>query len=188
MRNAFVMKLVLSLMVVVWINGCGSNDNDKAARAGVKASVSSNKTAVAADNLVPAYNFTLETLDGKQVSLKDFKGKALMLNIWDTWCPPCRKEIPDFVELYSEYKSKGLEILGVAGGQNGVEAVAKFIKDNNMNYLNALATPELINGFGGVRSIPTTFMIDKNGNIYKKYVGARPKEVFEGDIKDILNL
>ncbi len=61
-------------------------------------------------------DFTLTLLDGKKLTLNDLKGKAVIIDVWDTWCPPCKKEIPHFIELYSEYKSKGLEIIGVAGG------------------------------------------------------------------------
>ncbi len=139
-------------------------------------------------NSNPAYNFSLVTLEGKNVSLADFKGKALLVDVWDTWCPPCRAEIPHFVDLYTKYNKKGLEILGVAGGRDGVDAVNKFIQDYGIKYPNAIATQEFIDGFGGIYSIPTTFVIDKKGNIVQKYVGLRPKEVFENDIKSILNL
>lgn len=135
----------------------------------------------------PAYNFTLMTLAGNPVELGDFKGKVLILDFWDTWCPPCKAEIPHFVDLYSQYNSQGLEILGVAFGRNGVSAVRDFISDYGINYQNALGNQEIVNGFGGFNSIPTTFVIDKQGHIYKKYTGYRDKSVFETDIKALLN-
>jgi cytochrome c biogenesis protein CcmG/thiol:disulfide interchange protein DsbE len=136
-----------------------------------------------------APDFTLVTLDGKTVSLADYKGKALILNVWDTWCPPCRAEIPDFIELYTEYRSEGLEFLGVAGGTRGGEAVVRsFIEENGINYPNAMLNENFLKGYRGIRSIPTTFVIDKEGKIYKKYVGARSKAVFESDIRALLAL
>jgi len=161
---------VLSIGVLV---GCGSKNN--AQNGG-------------ATGTTPAYNFKLQTLDGKTVTLEDYRGKALILDVWDTWCPPCKAEIPHFIELYSQYKSKGLEILGVAGGRYGPDAVRSFIDQYGINYTNALISQEFVQGFGGIRNIPTTFVIDKKGNIYKKYIGYRDKEVFESDIKAILNL
>jgi len=137
-------------------------------------------------NTKAAYNFELVTLEGQKITLDDFKGKVLLLDFWDTWCPPCKAEIPHFVELYSKYNAEGFEILGVAFGREGQQVVNNFIQDYNINYINALANREIVNGYGGITSIPTTFLIDKKGNIYKKYVGYNDKSVFENDIKSIL--
>ncbi len=139
-------------------------------------------------DLPKAYNFELVTLEGEKITLKDYRGKALILDIWDTWCPPCIKGIPDFIELYSKYNDKGLEILGVAIGREGVDAVRDFVQQNRVNYTNALMTEDFIPGVGNIRGIPTTFVIDKNGRIYKKYVGYRAQSVFEQDIRKILEL
>jgi peroxiredoxin len=142
-----------------------------------------------AGGTVEAPDFNLVTLDGKPVNLGSYKGKALILNVWDTWCPPCRAEIPDFIELYSEYRSKGLEILGIAAGSRGGEtAVRSFISQNGINYPNAMLNEDFLMGYQGIRSIPTTFVIDKEGKIYQKYIGARSKAVFESDIKALLAL
>lgn len=148
---------------------------------------SSAKTQAAVESNQPmAYAFNLETLEGETVSLKGYQGKILLVDIWDTWCPPCKAEIPHFIELYDEYNDQGFEILGIAAGRNGKQAVKEFVKEYNVNYPNALGNAEVFQGFGGIRSIPTTFLIDKDGTIYKKYVGYRPKEVFENDIKALL--
>ena len=120
--------------------------------------------------------------------MSDYKGKALIIDVWDTWCPPCKAEIPHFIELYNEYNSKGLEILGVAGARYGRAAVEKFIKDYGMNYHNAILNEDFYRGFGPINSIPTTFVIDTEGNIYKKYIGYNEKSVFEADVKAVLGL
>ena len=133
-----------------------------------------------------AYNFELVTLSGETVTLNSYKGKVLLVDMWDTWCPPCKAEIPHFVELYDEYNEKGLEILGVAFGREGVDAVRQFIKEYNVNYPNAIGNQEIVQGFGGIRAIPTTFVIDKKGNIHKKLVGYQDKAVFEKLVNELL--
>lgn len=133
-----------------------------------------------------AYNFSLEDLNGKTYQLSDFKGNVIIVDIWDTWCPPCKAEIPHFIELHHEYKDKGFTMIGVAAGRYGKEAVHQFINERKVPYLNLLATREAFQGFGNIQGIPTTFVIDKKGNIYKKYVGYTSKETFERDIQELL--
>ncbi len=133
------------------------------------------------------YNFTATNLDGSQFSLADFKGKVVIVDFWDTWCPPCRKGIPDFVDLHNTYKDDGFVMIGLAFGQQGKPAVEQFVKDYNVNYINGLVNQDVVNRFGAPRSIPTTYVIDKNGNVYKKYVGLVEKSTFESDIQNLLN-
>lgn len=138
------------------------------------------------ENANPAYHFKLTTLSGETVTLDSYQGKVLLVDMWDTWCPPCKAEIPHFVELYNEYNDKGLEILGVAFGREGENAVRQFVDDYNVNYPNAIGNQEIVEGFGGIRAIPTTFIIDQKGNIHKKLVGYNDKETFETLIKQLL--
>ena len=128
--------------------------------------------------------FTLMDVNGRSVSLASLRGKVVILDFWATWCPPCKREIPDFIKLQSEYGSKGLQIVGIALDQpNKVQA---FVKDNGMNYPVLLGTDEVAANYGGVEAIPTTFIIDKNGKIVTKYEGFRSKETFESQIKKLL--
>jgi len=135
-----------------------------------------------------APDFKLETLDGKTVSLKDFKGKVLILDIWDTWCPPCRMEIPHFIDLYETYKGKGLVIFGAALGRDGREAVIAFNQKNKINYPGGFASDELLQAYGPISGIPTTFIIDQKGRIVRTYVGYRDKSVWENDIKTLMGI
>ncbi|MBN2355840.1 TlpA family protein disulfide reductase [candidate division KSB1 bacterium] len=135
-----------------------------------------------------APEFTLSSLEGKSVSLSDFKGKVIIVDIWDTWCPPCRMEIPHFVELYSEYQKKGLEIIGVALGREGRDAVARFARQYKINYISVFASQKMLDDYGPISGIPTTFVIDQKGRIARTYVGYRDKSVFENDIKTLLSL
>jgi peroxiredoxin len=131
-----------------------------------------------------APRFSLVDVNGKSVSLADFHGKVVILDFWATWCPPCKREIPDFIKLQSEYGSKGVQIVGIALDQP--TKVKAFVKDNGMNYPVLMGTNEVAASYGGVEAIPTTFVIDKSGKIVVKFEGFRPKETFESQIKKLL--
>lgn len=137
-------------------------------------------------NLKKAPDFTLLDLDGGERSLSDFKGKVIILDFWATWCPPCRAEIPHFVELYNDYKDEGLEVIGVSLDNNAKKVIPSFSEQYKINYVLLIADKKVTRDYGGIGSIPTTFIIDRDGNIVKKYVGYRDKEVFEKDIKNLL--
>ncbi len=152
----------------------------------VQIGFTADKSSTTGAALQKAPAFTLTRTDGKPVTLADYKGKVLIVDFWDTWCPPCRMEIPHFIELYTQYRSKGFEMLGVVLGREGKKTVEKFIVDNKINYPNAYSTETFLNAYGPINGIPTTFVIDKKGNIYQTYVGYRDKAVFENDIKALL--
>lgn len=134
-----------------------------------------------------APDFELLDVNGKKVKLSDFKGKIIILDFWATWCPPCRAEIPGFIELYKKYKDKGVEIIGISLDEGGVRDVLPFIKEFGVNYTILIGNYKVTQDYGGIRGIPTTFVIDRKGNIRAKYVGYRPKELFERDIIVLLN-
>jgi peroxiredoxin len=116
--------------------------------------------------------FSLTNSEGKNVTLDDFKGKVVVLNFWATWCPPCRAEIPDFINVYKKYRSKGVEIVGISLDHKGWEVVRPFIKHNKINYPVLLGDQRIARSYGNVRSIPTTFIIDKKGTIVDQHVGV----------------
>jgi cytochrome c biogenesis protein CcmG/thiol:disulfide interchange protein DsbE len=131
---------------------------------------------------VPAPDFTLPGIDGKPVKLSDYKGKVIILDFWATWCPPCKAEIPSFIALADMFRDKGLVIIGAAlDDESRVKAFAAQLK---MNYPVCIANQDIASAYGGVRGIPTTFVIDKTGMIVRQYVGFRPKEVFIADFND----
>jgi len=141
------------------------------------------------EELTIAPDFTLQDISGKEVSLSDFKGKVIILNFWATWCPPCRKEIPVFIELYKKYKDEGLVIIGISLDREGEKVLIPFVKKFGINYPVLIGTKKVVDAYGGIRGIPTTFIIDKKGKIRKKHIGLplNPKEFFENEflrIKD----
>ena len=136
------------------------------------------------DKLAPS--FTLQDLKGNQVSLSDFKGKVVVLDFWATWCPPCVKEIPHFIELYEQYKDRGFAMVGISLDRQGVSVVKSFAQKYRVNYPILMTDGQVQKAYGGIPSIPTTFVIDSAGNIRQKYIGYRDKAVFEADIKALL--
>ncbi len=128
-----------------------------------------------------APDFTLTDMDGNQVSLSDFKGKVILLDFWATWCGPCRMEIPSFIELQDKYESD-VVILGVSLDQSGPSVVVPFAEKMGINYPIVYGNGNVVQAYGGVPGIPTTFVIDKDFNIQRKYVGYTDHKVFEKDI------
>jgi len=131
-----------------------------------------------------APSFTLTNVNGRSVSLSDFKGKVVILDFWATWCPPCKQEIPDFISLQSQYASRGLQIVGIALDQP--DKVRAFAQQNGMNYPVLFGTDQIAALYGGIEGIPTTFILDKNGNIVTRFEGFRSREDFESEINRLL--
>ena len=137
------------------------------------------------------FDFELKDTDEKTVSLADFKGKVTIVDVWGTWCPPCRKEIPHFVDLYKTYKAKGLEIVGINCNEEGSrDEIKKTIKDfaakNRMEYrcvLNDEKTEAKIPGFQGY---PTTLFLDQSGKVRLTLVGYTPKARLEAIITTLM--
>jgi len=132
-----------------------------------------------------APDFALVNTDGKQIKLSDYRGKVVILDFWATWCPPCREEIPDFVELQKEY-AFDLQILGVSLDTDTKADVKPFIKKYKMNYPVLFGTMEVVRDYGDIQSIPTTFVIDQEGNIVNSFIGFHEKSIFKAEIVKLL--
>lgn len=135
----------------------------------------------------PAPAWTLQDVNGKPVHSADFAGKVVVLDFWATWCPPCRMEIPGFIELHKEYAGKGLVVVGVSLDQDGADGVKRFMDKQGMTYPVVMADQKIVEDFGGVEAIPTTFIIDRQGRIVRKHVGYTEGAEFEAEIKPLLN-
>lgn len=132
-----------------------------------------------------APDVSLSDMDGKTVQLSDFKGKVIILNFFASWCPPCRQEIPDFIELQTQYAGRGFVMIGVS--LTPADNVKPFAEKMGINYTVLIGDDKAQAAYGPIRSIPTTFLIDKEFNIAQKYIGYRPREVFESRIKELLS-
>ena len=133
-----------------------------------------------------APDFDLPGLDGRRVKLSDFRGKAVLLNFWATWCPPCKIEMPWFVELQKQYGKDGLVVLGVAMDDTEPAKIAEFAHDMGVNYQVLLGTDKVSDDYGDVQYLPTTFYIDRNGVIVDKAAGLFSRADVENDVKKIL--
>ncbi len=126
-----------------------------------------------------APEFTLEDLKGSEISLSDLNGKVVMLNVWATWCGPCKREIPDFIEAYEQYKDKGLEIIGISIDTISQSKVLKFTEKYKINYPVAMTTSKLNKDYGPFRAVPVTIIIDKKGKIRHRQIGEVDKKFVE---------
>ena len=135
---------------------------------------------------IPAPDFELATLDGRRVKLSDFRGQAVLLNFWATWCPPCKIEMPWFVDMQKQYGKDGLVVLGVAMDDTESSKIAEFAHEMGVNYQVLLGTDQVSDDYGDVRSLPTTFYIDRNGTIVSKAVGLLDRQAIEDDVKKAL--
>lgn len=142
-------------------------------------------STVFAGTRMPA--FSLESVrDGKTVESRDFDGKVLLLTFFATWCPPCAEEVPILKKLHRELSDAGFSVIGVSVDQ-GPAIVAKFVKNRAINYPVLMAGPKTTRDFGGVYGIPVAFLVNKSGNVVKRYTGYVQHGVLEKDVRSLLN-
>ncbi|MGH9513600.1 MAG: peroxiredoxin family protein [Terriglobales bacterium] len=166
-----VVVMVITLMLVFGIR--------KSRRAGPPAQTAANQIKIAPD-------FSLQSLDGKTVRLSDFRGKAVLLNFWATWCEPCKVEMPWIIDLQKQYASQGLQVLGVAMDDVGPDEIAKFTKQMGVNYPVVIGKDEVADSYGGLPFLPTTFYIGRDGKVVDRVFGIKGRGEIEDDIKKAL--
>lgn len=142
---------------------------------------------------IAAVDFTLKDQYGKEHTLSEYKGKTVFLNFWATWCPPCKAEMPDIQKIYESYDKEGedaLVVLGVAspniGGEGSEEEVKAFLEENGYTYPVVMDTTGEIFSSYGISSYPTTFMIDRDGNVFGYVSGMLSQDVMESIIKQTM--
>jgi cytochrome c biogenesis protein CcmG/thiol:disulfide interchange protein DsbE len=133
-----------------------------------------------------APDFTLSSLDGRTVKLSDFRGQAVLLNFWATWCEPCKIEMPWFVELQKKYGPRGLEVLGVAMDDASPKEISEFAKKMGVNYPILLGKEDVGTAYGGVQYLPTTFYIGRDQKIIDRVFGLVSRSEIEANIQRAL--
>ena len=132
-----------------------------------------------------APNFSLKDADGRIVQLSDFRGKVVLLNFWATWCDPCRIEIPWFVEFERQHKGQGFAVVGVSMDEDGWQAIKPFISEVGINYRILLGDDKVSEEYGGIDSLPTSFVIDREGRIAAVHIGLVSKSRYENDLQQL---
>jgi thiol-disulfide isomerase/thioredoxin len=131
--------------------------------------------------------FLVRAIDGNIVSTAEWHGKVVLLNFWATWCPPCRDEIPELVDLAERYKDH-LVVVGVSLDDADEGEVAKFAKDFGINYPIVMASREILAEYGGVPALPTLFVVSPDGKVVQKHVGLYPTFLYETEIRSLLGM
>jgi len=137
----------------------------------------------ASGNAAPEFSVT--DIDGKKLSLSDYRGKVILLDFWATWCTPCRAEIPHFVEMQQKYGPQGFQVVGISMDDDA-KPVKEFYRQFNMNYPVAVGDDKLAQSFGGVLGLPVNFIIDREGRIHAKYLGATDVSVIDKAVSALL--
>jgi thiol-disulfide isomerase/thioredoxin len=141
--------------------------------------------AVAATKM-PSFSLP-SVVNGASVDSKSFSGKTLLVTFFATWCPPCMQEIPDLIKLQDKYASQGFSVVALSVDESGPKTVKKLVEKRSINYPVLMADRSTARDFGGVVGIPTSFLVNSQGTVVKKYPGYVPRVVLENDIKKIMN-
>ena len=129
----------------------------------------------------------MKDISGNADSVANWKGKVVLVVFWATWCPPCREEVPEFIELQKKYKDH-LQIVGISEDEDGPEKVLQFAQHAGINYPIVMATPVMIAKYGGVPALPTTFVIDTQGRVVQKHMGLASADAYDREIRALLGL
>ena len=186
-KSRMIERVLLFILILSLSTGCSKG---KASDKSIEQQKSSVQNPAKGNKWGDTPDFTLPKFGGGQFRLSSLKGKVIILDFWAIRCPPCREEIPNFVALHNKYKNQGLEIVGVCLDKEA--KVKPFAKKMGIKYTLVFGNQETtdkyrsIKGTRGMRYIPTTLVIDKNGNIAKVHIGFVSKETFEEEIKELL--
>jgi peroxiredoxin len=132
-----------------------------------------------------APDFSVNDIAGKKLALSQYRGKVVLLDFWATWCAPCLEEIPHFVQMQDKYGAQGFQAIGISM-DDGPKPVQEFYKQHKLNYPVAIGSSALADSYGGILGLPVTFVINRDGKIRKKYVGATDPNAIEQEVAQAL--
>jgi peroxiredoxin len=184
------LRLLIFLFLSVIIIGCqNKNVSEEPATNNSKATSNYSNTAINNSNnssaeLAP--DFVLTDTQGNQVKLSDYRGKVVILDFWATWCPPCRKGIPDLIDLKKTFKDR-LTIIGISLDTDSKNDVVPFMKEYGINYKVVYGDNDVVQKYGNIQAIPTSFIIDQKGNIVTSFVGLQRIETYKSYLNNLLN-
>ncbi len=174
------------LLTALGLAGCGTPQSSSPGDPGSAAA----QGRFGADSASFPFQFTVTDVTGKSLSLSDYQGKVVIVDIWGTWCGPCVSEIPSFIKLQQAYGSQGLQIIGLNHEEGTPEearqTVLDFVAEHQINYPCALVTDEIMAQVPDFDGFPTTIFLDRNGQVQAKAVGARHYEALEKMVTALL--
>jgi len=162
LKTKTIVQLLLLLMFVWVLSSCRSSSPKGTASKG-------------------APDFTVTDIQGNKFSLSSYRGKVVLLDFWATWCSPCLEEIPHFVQMQQNLGPQGFQAIGISM-DDGPKPVEKFVQEHKLNYPVALGDSKLADSFGGILGLPVTFVINRDGQIRKKFVGATDPAQIEQEV------
>jgi thiol-disulfide isomerase/thioredoxin len=179
-----IRKILILLMMIFTAAMYGSIDSTPKSESNKNNLFETTESNIITD---AAPDFTLYTLNGDEVKLSDYLGKVVILDFWATWCAPCRKGIPDLISIQNEYKDD-LVVIGISFDQPATQdQLIPFIKNYGINYPIVLGNIEVSAAYGNIQAIPTSFIIDQEGNISNKHIGLVPKSTLIEEINLLLS-
>jgi cytochrome c biogenesis protein CcmG, thiol:disulfide interchange protein DsbE len=191
-RYPWTVRVLLGglLLAPLSLSGCQSeSQGDQAAVPEIRSGDSSGTepSAAAARSPQAMPDFVLQDLTGKAVRLSDYAGKAVLLNFWATWCPPCKAELPDLVALQNEFGGERFTVLGVSLDQTGVDGVRDFVRDRGVNYPILMGNEDVVVKYGNFRGIPTTFLLNPSHELARKYSGLVTRDMVASELSKIFS-
>jgi len=179
-----IIPVLATVLMLSLFSSC-SGDSSEAGQPDQQAQVA-NRTTPKVNPTSDIIQFSALDINGKQRSSEEWIGKQpVVINVWGTWCPPCRREIPELVRLYEEYHSKGVEMLGLAV-RDSPQQVEGFAAKNNMMWVMLMGERDLLYTLGATKGVPTTIFYDRNGKEVGRFVGGRDYGTFKRAFESIL--